>query len=369
MDLVFILILSVIAGFYVIMQAVYAWAWLTYPRQNSKSLEEYPAVTVLIAFRNEAKHLGVCIQGILNQNYPAEKLNILLLNDHSADDSVKSISVYLQYPNVRLIDMPPQIQGKKQSIAFGLSEVQTAYVLFTDADCVGGPGWINHMMEAMISSNAHAICGPVEVRNESNLLEQFQALDFAGMMAITAVSMRYKWFYLANGANMLIRREALDMANISWQEAYASGDDMSLISHLQKKHSTIQFAKDKSAIVRTAAQSNLPDFFHQRLRWGTKNKSSTSKFMLIQLGLAYIVSVISLASLTALIFEPFLIFIILLKLTGDLILLTAVSPFFRKQAHLIKIPVFSIMHSTYIAVIGTLSLLPLRYQWKGRIVK
>lgn len=369
MYLVFILIVSIISGFYVIMQTVYAWGWLTYPQENSKALEDYPAVTVLIAFRNEAKHLGICIQGILNQNYPADKLNILLLNDHSADDSVKSIAAYLQNPNIRLIEMPPEIQGKKQSIAFGLNEVQTPFVLFTDADCVAGPDWVKQMLNSMISSQADAICGPVEVRNESNFLEQFQSLDFAGMMAITAVSMRFKWFYLANGANMLIRMSALDKNNISWQEEFASGDDMSLVAHLQKRNSNIQFAKANAAIVSTAAQANLSEFFQQRLRWGTKNKSSKSMLMMAQLGIAYLVSLLSMIAIAGIFFDFRFIYILLLKLLGDILLLSSVAPYFRKQAHLAKIPLFSIMHSTYIAVIGTLSLLPLRYQWKGRVVK
>jgi cellulose synthase/poly-beta-1,6-N-acetylglucosamine synthase-like glycosyltransferase len=368
MSPLFIIVLVIFAA-YVIMQAVFAISWLAYPRVRSKISTVKPSLTVLIAFRNEARNLGLCIQGILNQNYPAENLKILLLNDHSDDDSVKSISAYLQYPNVRLLEMPGHILGKKQSIAFGLIEVQTAFVLFTDADCVAGPDWIGQMMETIITSDADAICGPVEIHKESNLLEQFQALDFAGMMAITAVSMKFKWFYLANGANMLVRMEALDINNISWQEEYASGDDMSLISHLQNKHSKIQFAKNKNAIVSTMAHSNLSSFFQQRLRWGTKNKSSKSLLMLIQLGLAYLVSILSLASLIGLIFDSFLILPILLKISGDAILLAVVSPFFRKQAYVMKIPLFSIMHSTYIAVIGTLSLLPLRYLWKGRVVK
>jgi cellulose synthase/poly-beta-1,6-N-acetylglucosamine synthase-like glycosyltransferase len=369
MSSVFIFIVLIILSVYVIMQAVCAFAWLTDPTLKLQEAGGNPSLTVLIAFRNEAHNLGVCIQGILNQNYPSENVKILLLNDHSDDNSVKSISAYLQFPNVRLLEMPAHIQGKKQSIAFGLNEVHTAFVLFTDADCVAGPDWVRQMMETIISSDADAICGPVAIHKESNLLEQFQALDFAGMMAITAVSMKFKWFYLANGANMLVRMEALDINNISWQEEYASGDDMSLISHLQKKHSKIQFAKNKNAIVSTMAHSNLSSFFQQRLRWGTKNKSSKSMLMLFQLGIAYLVSVFSILAFIGMFFQPKFLYIILLKLLGDAILLASVAPYFRKQTLLIKIPVFSIMHSTYIAVIGTLSLLPLRYQWKGRFVK
>lgn len=369
MTFAFLIISTIFLAAYIIQQSIYAWQWRVYLQPKSKDKRTHPPVTVLIAFRNEMRHLGTCIQGILNQNYPVDKLNILLLNDHSVDDSVKSIAPYLQYPNVRLIEMPEPIQGKKKSVAYGLNQVETPFVLLTDADCIAGPDWVQHMLDHMMEENADAICGPVEIRNESNLLEQFQALDFAGMMAITAISMKYKWFYLANGANMLLRMDALDMKNISWQEEYASGDDMSLIAHLEKKQAKIHFAKDKSAIVSTVAQSTVSGLFQQRLRWGTKNKSSKSLLMLGQLGLAYMVSILSLAALIGLIFYPFFIFIILLKIIGDMILLTAVSPFFKKQAHLIKIPVFSIMHSTYIAVIGTLSLLPLRYQWKGRILK
>jgi poly-beta-1,6-N-acetyl-D-glucosamine synthase len=58
------------------------------------SMENYPPVSVVIAARNEAKNIERRIRNIMNQDYPKEKLEVLIVSDGSADatdDIVKTI--------------------------------------------------------------------------------------------------------------------------------------------------------------------------------------------------------------------------------------------------------------------------------------
>lgn len=44
-------------------------------------------VTILIAARNEEDSILACIQSCLNQNYPPNKLEVIVVDDQSEDDT------------------------------------------------------------------------------------------------------------------------------------------------------------------------------------------------------------------------------------------------------------------------------------------
>ena len=60
------------------------------------TITSYPLVSVVIAFRNEAKHLPFLLNALSNQDYPADCLEIILVNDHSEDHVEEIIKKYVR---------------------------------------------------------------------------------------------------------------------------------------------------------------------------------------------------------------------------------------------------------------------------------
>ncbi len=55
---------------------------------KKKIRKTHTSISVIIAARNEEKNIGLCIDSILKQTYPAHLFEIIIVNDHSIDSTV-----------------------------------------------------------------------------------------------------------------------------------------------------------------------------------------------------------------------------------------------------------------------------------------
>jgi chlorobactene glucosyltransferase len=99
-----------------------------------------PSVTVIVPARNEETNVGHCLRGLLEQNYPASRLELLLVDDHSIDDTV-SIALSLARCDRRLSvlrspPLPPGWIGKSHACWIGAraASSETEWMCFLDAD-------------------------------------------------------------------------------------------------------------------------------------------------------------------------------------------------------------------------------------------
>ena len=61
---------------------------------STDHIENYPCVSIVIAARNEAKNIEQRIRNIMNQDYPKDKFEVIIVSDGSTDgtdDIVKTI--------------------------------------------------------------------------------------------------------------------------------------------------------------------------------------------------------------------------------------------------------------------------------------
>jgi len=368
---------------YLIMQLRISYSWVTYPTADlleastSGTLEVKTKVSVIIAARNEANNINRCITSLKAQHYPAELLEIIVIDDHSTDQTWDVIAKY-EGDIVRVLRLPDGITGKKEAIKFGLTVAQGSVILFTDADCEVPPRWAKTMVGHLLKEEATMVCGPVSTDPLSaGWLAEFQQIDFAGMMAITAVAIKEEAFVLANGANLGVSHTFIKSVEIDWDMKHASGDDITLATHVFNKGGKVSFVKSTDALVSTSPCESWKDFINQRIRWGTKNKSTPQRKMLIPLGIAYSTSLLSALFLLMLIlsllgfnhaYPTYFILPFILKVLGDLMLGGGIYPFFNLKASPLEVLLYSLIHSVYIAFVGTLSLFVKHYRWKGRKV-
>ncbi len=69
--------------------------------------EALPFVTVVVPCRNEEKHIGRCLESILANDYPKERMEILVLDGMSEDKTREIVAGYAdRFPCIRLVDNP-----------------------------------------------------------------------------------------------------------------------------------------------------------------------------------------------------------------------------------------------------------------------
>ena len=366
---------------YIGMQIYFALGWTKYKSRSSEAAEtknsrQLPDLTILVSFRNEAHNLPKLVDALMDQNYRG-KLQILLINDHS-DDSSKAILENHDYPMLKVEDLPASLHGKKAAIRYGLSQINTPYVLLTDADCTPNRDWATTMIVDMVDQDLDFLAGPVAIdAKDSHLLIHFQQIDVAGMMAITAAGYHDHLYFMANGANIGLHWNNVQNFKIQMQYQWASGDDMALVESVVAGGGKVSYCAHLTAFVMTSPECTWRELAYQRLRWGSKNKGSKQTWLKMALGIGYMQSLLVTFALFAMLLTLLthqsggllLVLAIPFRLLGDLILFSSLKRDFKLKASTQKIGFLSILHSLYISAIGTLSLLPVSYTWKGRRLK
>ena len=98
--------------------------------------EPLPRVSVMIPARNEEKRIGPCLETLLADDLPS--LEILVLNDHSSDDTADVVRRFSQQDSrIRLLsgkDLPPGWTGKAWACQQLAREARGDLLVFVDAD-------------------------------------------------------------------------------------------------------------------------------------------------------------------------------------------------------------------------------------------
>jgi cellulose synthase/poly-beta-1,6-N-acetylglucosamine synthase-like glycosyltransferase len=336
--------------------------------------------TVVVPARNEAQNIKKCIDSILNQQYPMEYVELLVVDDFSEDDTpllVKEIGA--QFSNVHLLslaayDAPDTINSfKKKAIEIAVSQAKGEWIVTTDADCVVPPQWLS-LYNAYIQQNEQEnklvfIAAPVMFFKETGILNEFQVLDFLALQGITAAAVGAGKHSMSNGANLAFEKAAfIAVGGYKGVDQIASGDDMFLMHKMKTTlSSNIGYLFHPNAIVWTKAMDNWKDFIMQRIRWSSKARYYDDNSIFWVLMLVYLYNLTFLILLLLGDF-PFLLLSLFTKTLFEIIFLIPVSRFYKMPGQLRYFPLYQPLHIFYTLVAGLFGQIK-TYTWKGRRVK
>ena len=201
-----------IAFFYVGLLAII----LRTKRQNKLPVSSVQnSFSIVISARNEADFIGQCLQSIIDQNYDFEKFEIIVINDHSTDDTLTIINQFkiqnlipIHRDKISIIDLADfeKINNKKQAITKGIELAKFDYIILTDADCTRGNNWLKTINQFINISHAKMVYAPVEFAAK-NIFEKLQALEFAGLVGVGAAAMELKYPNMCSAANLVFEKK------------------------------------------------------------------------------------------------------------------------------------------------------------------
>lgn len=334
--------------------------------------------SVIIPARNEAENIVGTLENLAAQNYPADAFEIIVVDDHSTDDTASLIESFAhrrQDPAVRLIrmaDFHSDHTGafKKQAIAEGIRQSRFEWIVTTDADCLRGPEWLKTIDFFIRENDPVMICGPVRLEDNKSLFQRMQALEFAGLVGTAGAALEGGFPMTCNGANLAYRRQAFyEAGGFSQVEHLNSGDDEMLMMKMHAKWpGRVRFLKNRYAMVTTPAQPTLRDFLQQRKRWVSKSRSHGVMHTLL-LAFIYLFHALITVGLVGGIFSPpvlqAVLIAIVLKALADWPFLASVCKFLGKPKLALVYPLALLPQIFYVFFIGIYGNLG-AYNWKGR---
>ena len=290
-EIILLLIFSFLLIFYTFfLISIYSGLRKLEKSDEDKIIPEF--VSIIIPFRNERENLPANLKSLESQDYPNNNYEVIYVNDSSTDDSVEILANKIKTENIKVISVPEKYipnAHKKRAIRYGIENAKGEIIITSDADCNYNNNWLRTLLKYMDDKTAF-ISGPVEFEDNGNIFGAIQKLEFAGLVIVGAGLIGINRPTICNAANIAYRRKVFDEVNGFYDQfGLSSGDDELLMQKIWKETNyKIKFCPEKSAIVKTAPNKTLTEFYQQRKRWASKGLFYKNKLLVLKLILIYL---------------------------------------------------------------------------------
>lgn len=351
--------------------------WLQAERDSSDEelpSEEFPTVSVIVPVRNEARTIGRCIHSLTAQSYQRGKLQCIIVDDHSTDETMAIAKAAIgSDERFLLIQAERETAGKKAAITQAISRARGEIILTTDADCLHDARWVESMA-APFTRGADVVAGGVVIADRSRVFARLQALEFLGLVGVGAGLFGVGYPRLCNGANLAYRKSRfVEVDGFEGNDGIASGDDEFLMQKIvYLAGGNPAFATRQESVVSTPPMTTLRAFLLQRARWASKGLRYQDKRFVAFLIVLFVYFVFAFIAPFTVFFglASFLVSLVLLfaKWTLEIRILMSTARLIKAPIRVADILIAEIVHPFYLVVVTVLgTIAPI--QWKGRPLK
>jgi len=122
-------------------------------------------VTIIIPAYNEEKFIADCLQSVYNQDYPKDKMEVIVVDGHSTDKTAEIVR--REFPEVILLDNPDKIVPI--SMNMGIKQAKGDYIVRLDAHAEYPPDYISNLIKNAQKFNVDNIGGSwiTETKNQT----------------------------------------------------------------------------------------------------------------------------------------------------------------------------------------------------------
>lgn len=214
-------------------------------------LDFKPSVSIIIPVLNGERYLAECLDSVTLLNYPAEKLEVILVDNGSTDKTLDIASSY----DIRVLEcLDVKVGGVRN---FGVSRAVGEVVAFLDSDCVVETNWV---MQGVTELNGQleAVGGTYLLRENPAWVEAYWILDQSRDIV-------YKNFV---GGCIFIFRDIFEGVG-GFNEILSSGEDTDLTKRLRASGCHVGMSSSISVV-----HLGYPDSvtaFVKRQMWHSEN--------------------------------------------------------------------------------------------------
>ena len=196
--------------------------------------ETLPFVSLIVPVRNEEKLIEGCLESLLRQDYPPDRIEIIAVDNGSTDRSRLLIK---KYP-VRYLLEPRW--GAAAARNRGGQETAGEFLAFVDADCVLPENWVSFLVRWFIEHPASMLANGRTLGDKTSLISRY--FNFRGRAFFESKESSSRppaqppWLITTN---LMIRRSIFEEVG-GFEESLLPGEDMDLswrvglLGHLPK---------------------------------------------------------------------------------------------------------------------------------------
>ena len=241
-----------------------------------------PSVTIVIPCFNEETWIRETIIRCADQDYPVDKLELIIVDDGSSDNSVEVIkqtvrdmcaegAQYRIEERVRVF-LQNYNQGKREAMGIGIRNARTELIVFVDSDSFLASNAIRTLVQPMKDPKMGGVAGRTDVANVyTNWLTKMQAVRYyISFRIMKAAEAYFDSVMCLSGPLSCYRLSVVREVFDKWinqrflgQKA-TFGDDRSLTNYVVEHHRTTY---QDHALCSTIVPNKQKVFLRQQMRW------------------------------------------------------------------------------------------------------
>ena len=250
-------------------------AYFFYKPHRALSDEELPTCTVIVPAYNEGKTVLKSLDSILASDYPADKLEILAIDDGSVDDTWYWIKLAAARSEGRITPIKLEKNGgKRRALYRGIRQSTSEVIVTVDSDSVVAADTLRRLNSPFIDSKIAGVAGDIRVLNmQDGILPRMMDVNFVfGFEIMRSAQSVLRSVFCTPGALSAYRRTAMLPFLDEWVEQKFFGqpahiaEDRALATYLMAEGHRIVFQRD--AIAHTMIPTDYRTTCKMLMRWG-----------------------------------------------------------------------------------------------------
>lgn len=232
-------------------------------RDKSVKPSHSPWISVVIPVKDRAEELRRCLASLSSLSYPPEKIEVIVVDDGSRDDSMDIAK------NWGAVVIPSGGEGLGPSTArnVGATNANGEILAFIDSDCTASTQWLNQLVPAFSDPQVAAVGGKVEGLNNASSLDRYEATMSSLSLGSRERSAKdgKDTFYLPS-CNLLVRKKVFQELR-GFNQAMHVGEDVDLSYRLRDKGWRIIYLPEGA--IHHEHRNNYISFMARRFDYGT----------------------------------------------------------------------------------------------------
>ena len=237
-------------------------------RKNADKRGSYPFFTVVIPAHNEQHTVLRAIDSVFKNDYPRNKLRIVVVDDGSTDQSKQILKAYKKnYRLKNLFMIFRKSQGKAKALNTGIKKyAKGKLVMCLDGDSYINPDALKKASRYFRDDKTIALASNVRIIETGSLLNLIQRIEYIICYQMKRAHSFFNIEYIIGGIGSTFRRDYL--AKIGYYDGDTITEDidltMKILQHGNKKNRVL-YGSD--VISNTESVLSVRDLMKQRFRW------------------------------------------------------------------------------------------------------
>jgi hyaluronan synthase len=276
------LVAGLITTFGVLMTTYFVvTCWSAYRYRSVPSYDDsrLPMITLIVPAYNEGANVRVSLESAVLSDYPADRLEILAIDDGSTDDTFAHIEAAAAASPGRITAIrQPKNGGKREALREGFARAEGELIVTVDSDSKLEPSALRAIVAPMIENDEiAAVAGRVLVLNrEEHLFTRLlSARFFLTFDLARAAQSQFGAVLCTPGALSAYRKSAVDGVVEQWSSQTFLGqpctiaEDRALTTWLLR--AGFRSVYQRTAVVRTIMPTRIRQIARMLVRWERGN--------------------------------------------------------------------------------------------------